>query len=94
MVHALNVVPMRPLTFLAALGLLASGCETTDAAAKKKTADASEYEYVTPLGSNIPVRVKKGTTAASTTSPTATMTGEQAADMASRSGSSTPDRGR
>lgn len=85
---------MRTLPLLAALGLLAAGCETTDAAAKKKSADTAEYEYVTPLGSNIPVRVRKGTTAASATSPTSTMTGEQAADLASRSGSSTPDRGR
>lgn len=85
---------MRTPPLLILLGLLATGCETTDAAARKKTADTADYEYVTPLGSNIPVRVRKGTTATSTTSPSETMTGEQAANLAARGGSSAPDRGR
>jgi uncharacterized lipoprotein len=76
---------------LAVAGL--AGCDSTTP--KKTTAtDNAEYEYVTPLGSNIPVRVRKGTTATSTTSPTNTMTAEQAADMVQRAGSVSPDRGR
>lgn len=70
-----------------------SGCETTSTG-PKKSADSGEYEYVTPLGSNIPVRVKKGTTAANKEAPSETMTAEQAANMIQRAGASTPDRGR
>lgn len=81
------------LLALGAAGLVLAGCETTSTSPKKATAE-SEYEYVTPLGSNIPVRVKKGTTATNPNAPTETMSGEQAANMIQRSGASTPDRGR
>jgi hypothetical protein len=57
--------------------------------APKHAADDGEYEYVTPVGSNIPVRVRKGQTATSTTSPTATMSGEQAANMLHGAGGQT-----
>ena len=73
----------RPLPLVAALALLTAlaGCATTDATPKKTAADNTGYEYVTPLGSNIPVRVRKGTTATNSTSPTATMNAQEAANM-------------
>lgn len=80
-------------TAVALAGFALAGCETTSTSPKKAATAESDYEYVTPLGSNIPVRVKKGT-AANTPSPTETMTGEQAANMIQRAGASTPDRGR
>jgi hypothetical protein len=46
---------------------------------KDGIAKSDDYEYVTPLGSNIPVLVRKGQQPA-TTSPTATLSGEQAAN--------------
>ena len=60
----------------------------------KKAADNTEYEYVTPLGSNIPVRVPKGSKATNVNSPTETMTGDQAANMIQRAGAVTPNNGR
>ncbi|HUR57638.1 MAG TPA: hypothetical protein VM029_08005 [Opitutaceae bacterium] len=83
-------IPSLALT-LAVVAL--AGCDSTTPK-KTTTADNAEYEYVTPLGSNIPVRVRKGTTATSTTSPTNTLSAEQAANMIQQAGSSTPDRGR
>ncbi|MDB6095420.1 MAG: hypothetical protein JWM32_2982 [Verrucomicrobia bacterium] len=56
------------------IGLL--GC-ATDPAKKEAKTDAGEYEYVTPTGSNIPVRVKKGQRAATIASPSDRMTGDQ-----------------
>lgn len=50
------------------------GCATSTAQKKDAKADSAEYEYVTPLGSNIPVKVKKGDTA-QTSSPTGSMSG-------------------
>ncbi len=58
-----------------------TGCAGKTDQTNGKVADSSEYEYVTPLGSNIPVRVKKGQTAQSATSPSATMSGDAAQGM-------------
>ena len=78
------------LTALATFTALAlcGGCATT--ATDKKTAAAdSEYEYITPLGSNVPVRVKKGQQAAST-SPSGTMTADQLGQAVHGAGTATP----
>ena len=78
---------MRPALSLlaAALGTLwMAGC--AGPGNEPKTAAAGDYEWVTPLGSSIPVRVPKGQGATSATSPTATMSGEQAASAVSSGG--------
>ena len=72
------------LSIAVTVGLFAAGCASQPAADKAKSTSA-EYEYVTPLGSNIPVRVKKGQTA-TTSSPTATMTGDEAARVLNGAG--------
>jgi hypothetical protein len=82
------------LAGLAALALAVAGCETANTGAKKTAADNTEYEYVTPLGSNIPVRVPKGSKATNVNSPTENMTGEQAANMIQRAGAVAPNSGR
>lgn len=69
---------------VALLILAATGC--AGPTAETKTANAGDYEWVTPLGSNIPVRVPKGQGAASTTSPSASLTGEQATNAVSSAG--------
>ncbi len=76
----------RALSFLtAAVGaFLAAGCAGPDSAAK--TAAGGDYEWVTPLGSNIPVRVPKGQGATNANAPTATLGGEQAANAISAGG--------
>jgi hypothetical protein len=63
-----------PLVLAVAFG----GCagQPTD---KTGVAAGDEYESVTPLGSNIPVLVKKGTKPA-TASPTDTVSADQAAN--------------
>jgi hypothetical protein len=87
---------MRPhLARLVSLGAalcLLGGCATTP---KPATAAAGEYEYVTPLGSNIPVRVPKGqNTAPNTTSPTGTMSADQLGTMINSAGGKVPvDKG-
>ena len=78
-----------PFVGIAALALILAGCESANTGAKK-AADNTEYEYVTPLGSNIPVRVPKGSKATNVNSPTETMTGDQAANMIQRAGAVTP----
>ena len=68
-----------------------SGCAGTP---KPATADAGEYEWVTPTGSNIAVRVPKGQRATVDTSPTAALSGEQGAAMINGAGGKVPvDRG-
>ncbi len=60
---------------------------------KEGVTKSDDYEYVTPLGSNIPVLVKKGQKA-QTASPTATMSGDQAANAIHGGGSQmTPIKG-
>lgn len=68
----------------ALLALTAAGC--AGPTGETKTASAGEYEWVTPLGSSIPVRVPKGQGAASTTSPSSTLSGEQATNAISSAG--------
>jgi hypothetical protein len=67
------------LLVLAIAGCAGPGGETS-------TARPAEYEWVTPLGSNIPVRVLKGQSAASATSPSSTLNGEQATNAISSAG--------
>ncbi len=64
---------VRSLLTLCTVGL--AGCATIPT--KDAKADQGEYEWVTPLGSNVPVRVLKGQSA-QTVSPTATMNADQA----------------
>lgn len=82
--------PACSLLPLAAL-LIAGGC----AGAPKPSADTAEYDYVTPIGSNIAVRVPKGQkTAPNSTSPTGTMSAEQLGTMINSSGGKVPtDKG-
>jgi predicted small secreted protein len=80
------------LVLLSALTL--AGCATTGTAAGGKIADSSEYEYVTPVGSNIPVRVLKGQ-APQTASPTARVSGDAVQNMMhSAPGQAMPDPGK
>ncbi len=81
----------RTVPILAAFCLLV-GCATTP---KPTTATAGEYEYVTPIGSNIPVRVPKGqTNAPNATSPTGTMSADQLGTMINSAGGKVPvDKG-
>ena len=66
------------LTGLASLCVVAlCGCATPAATNKEAKSDKDEYVWVTPVGSNIPVRVRKGEHAAVGTSATATMAPEQ-----------------
>ena len=86
-------MPLHLPRFLPPLAavLLAGGCATTP----KPTADAGEYEWVTPIGSNIAVRVPKGQkTAPNATSPTGTMSAEQLGNLINSSGGKVPlDKG-
>lgn len=69
-----------------------TGCAGTPS--QKAAADSGEYEWVTPTGSNIAVRVPKGQKAAVGTSPTGTLSGEAAAGMINSSGGKVPtDKG-
>ncbi len=61
---------------------------------KQSTAESGEYEWVTPTGSNIAVRVPKGQKATVGTSPTGSISGEAAAGMINSSGGKVPtDKG-
>jgi hypothetical protein len=71
----------RLLLTVASVTALLSGCATQNQSSQPgQLVDASEYEYVTPVGSNIPVRVRKGT-APQTSSPTTSISGETAQNM-------------
>ncbi len=85
--HLHPVQVLLPLTLL----LAAAGCAGTP----KSAADTAEYDYVTPLGSNIAVRVPKGQkTAPNSTSPTGTMSAEQLGTMINAAGGKVPvDKG-
>ncbi len=79
------------LLLLAVTALGLGGCAGTP---KQATAESGEYEWVTPTGSNIAVRVPKGQKATVGTSPTGTMSGEQAAGMINSAGGKVPtDKG-
>lgn len=74
--------------FLIASALVLAGCNgaptTKDAVVK-----SDDYEYVTPLGSNIPVLVRKGQRP-DTASPTASMSGDQATNAIHGGGGQMP----
>lgn len=76
------------LVSLLAFGLF--GCATTPKEAK---ADDGEYEMVTPTGSNIPVKVRKGQKAATISSPTDQMSADQLGTMRSSAGGAKPAGG-
>jgi hypothetical protein len=75
----------RPSVLITLCLLLVASAGCAGPTADSKTA-GTDYEWVTPLGSNVPVRVPKGQSAASTTSPSATLTGEQATNAISSAG--------
>lgn len=80
----------RHAAFLVLVVLTLAGCAGTP---KQASATTGEYEYVTPLGSNIPVRVPKGQSAASPTAPSTTVSGEQAERLIHGAGGQVaPDR--
>ena len=76
------------LSTLVAVGL--AGCAATPT--KNAKADDGEYEWVTPLGSNVPVKVKKGQTTPGI-SPTGTMTADQATQAIRGGGAPAPKGG-
>jgi hypothetical protein len=89
------MIQNRRLLGVAASVFLAGCAETTNSPKPATSAAAAEYEYVTPLGSNIPVRVPKGQTAVNQISPTEVTSGERAANMIHSAGGAAPiDRGR
>jgi hypothetical protein len=85
---------MMRITLLCVVAAVAgnlAGCANTP---KQATADSTEYEWVTPTGSNIAVRVPKGQRATVGTAPTSTLTGEQAATILNTAGGKVPvDKG-
>ncbi len=91
--HALPQPVSAAAIFLASVAFL-TGCASTPKTAAAKTAtddkkivlDETEYEYVTPTGSNIPVRVPKTPIAHPlvTSSEVTTMSPEQFADIVRR----------
>ena len=83
--HRLSVFA---LSTLVTVGL--AGCAA--APSKNAKADDGEYEWVTPLGSNVPVKVKKGQTVQGI-SPTGTMTAEQTAQAIRGGGAPAPKGG-
>ena len=75
-------IPHLRFPALAALLLLGlAGCATETTAKKEAKADDGEYEWVTPTGSNIAVKVRKGQKAATVASPGGEMTAEQLGAM-------------
>jgi hypothetical protein len=72
------------------LSFLLGGCNTAPPAdaradAAKPRVVTNEYKYVTPTGSNIPVRVRKNSTGLpETSSPVSTMTAEQLGEIQTR----------
>ncbi len=61
--------------------------------AGKPPAASTEYEWVTPTGSNIAVKVPKGQRAAVGTSPTATVGAEEMSKIVNASAKVPTDRG-
>ncbi len=69
---------------------LAAGCATS----KPATATADdEYEYVTPIGSNIPVKVRKGAVPAGAGPSSSAIGGDAARDAFRRIGPEQPPTG-
>ena len=78
------------LAALVAIGLF--GC-ATQPKAKEAKADDGEYEWVTPTGSNIAVKVKKGQRATTVASPSDTMSQDQLGTMQRGTGGAKPAGG-
>ncbi len=72
---------------LASLSLALFGCAGSPSAAH------TEYEWVTPTGSNIAVKVPKGQRAGVSTSPTATVGAEEMSKIVNASAKVPTDRG-
>lgn len=89
------MIPRRlSLTTVAALiAIVGFGCATTPKPAKDARADSGEYEWVTPVGSNIAVKVRKGEKPKTISSPTETMTADQLGTMVHTSGGAKPAGG-
>lgn len=75
-----------PLVLVGLSGFALSACSTSPKKTADKSADAADYEKVTPVGSHVTQRVRKGQTGASASGPTQKMTGEQADDAVTRAG--------
>ena len=75
----------RPRTFCALALLLFAGCANPAMDKTGVVVNKGDYEMVTPLGSNIPVMIKKGTTPA-TASPTDTISADEFAQNVHRAG--------
>jgi hypothetical protein len=73
-----NRVPCLALLLFSAVTF--AGCATQAEKPAGVVVSGAEYEYVTPLGSNIPVRVLKGTKPP-TSSPSATISGDEASNL-------------
>lgn len=89
------MMPIKNLRMLAIAALVAgvfAGC-ATNPKPKDAKADDGEYEWVTPVGSNIAVKVRKGQKAATIGSPTETMTAEQLSTAVHTSGGAKPAGG-
>lgn len=74
------------LFLLLAAAIASGGCAGPNGTAK----DDGEYEWVRPTGSNIAVKVRKGESAAVTTSPTGQVSGDQAAGILNSAGGKVP----
>ena len=79
----MSVLTIRGLLLAPVIALAGCANQTKE---PKTIVSGDDYEYVTPLGSNIPVRVKKGEKASST-SPTASISGEEATNALHGGGS-------
>lgn len=79
------------LAALVAIGLF--GCATDSKAKKEAKAEDAEYEWVTPTGSNIAVKVKKGQRATTVASPSETMNQDQLGTMQRGTGGAKPAGG-
>jgi hypothetical protein len=65
------------------------GCATTEKS-KQAKADDGEYEWVTPVGSNIAVKVRKGQRASALASPTENLSQDQLGTMQRGTGGAKP----
>ena len=75
----------RPRPFCTLALLLLAGCANPAVDKGGVLVNKSDYEMVTPLGSNIPVMVKKGQ-APATASPTDTISSDEFAQNVHRAG--------
>jgi uncharacterized lipoprotein len=81
------------LSLLAASLLTFAAC-ASKIESKKTTADDAEYEYVTPIGSHIPVKVRKGAAKPQVAAPTGEVSGEDAQTLIHAGGGPVKDGGR